>query len=379
MSALVSASVQAACVPESIRVMVVDDSALARGLMERWVSGEPDFEVVASLRSGREAVEWISRGEADVAVLDIDMPQLDGLSALPLMLAHNRDLVVIMASTITRRNAEVSLKALALGAADCIAKPETRLGAAAAALFRRELIDKIRLIGGRRRRWTARSQRRAQTTDLPPGGRRQASAHTLRAPSTKVPRALLVGASTGGPQALLSLLPQLQRVAESAPILVVQHMPPTFTTIFAEHVGRACGLPAREAVDGESVLRGRIYIAPGGRHMRVAARAGCPVIEIDDGPPINFCKPAVDRLFETASQVWGGRALAVILTGMGRDGTRGAGAIVAAGGTIIAQDESTSTVWGMPGSATSAGLCSAVLPLDRMAAEIGRMFAKGSL
>jgi two-component system chemotaxis response regulator CheB len=197
----------------------------------------------------------------------------------------------------------------------------------------------------------------------------------LRPLPLMTPRVLLIGASTGGPQALNRMLAQIGNVIDHAPVLVVQHMPPTFTTILAEHLTRAVGRPAHEAIDGEEVRAGQIYIAPGGHHMRVVRRAGNPTIAIEDGPLVNFCKPAVDPLFDSAAEIWGGKNLAVVLTGMGSDGTRGAANLVAAGGAIIAQDEESSVVWGMPGSVANAGLCSAVLPLDRIAPKIIRLFA----
>ena len=191
------------------------------------------------------------------------------------------------------------------------------------------------------------------------------------------PRVLLIGSSTGGPQALKSLVGTLASVVDHAPVLVTQHMPPTFTTILAEHLARAANRPAHEAVDGEIIHYGKIYVAPGGRHMRVTRRDGNPVIELNDGPMVNFCKPAVDPLFTSAAEIWGNGALAVVLTGMGSDGTHGAADIVNAGGSIIAQDEATSVVWGMPGSVAHAGLCSAVLPLDQIGPKIVRLFGGG--
>ena len=386
MSAVVSASLPVVAAPTPIRVVVVDDSAVVRGLMARWLAEEPDLSVVASLCNGAEAVEWFAQGDADVVILDIEMPELDGLSALPLLLARKRDLVVLMASTLTRRNAEISLKALSLGAADYLAKPEARRGAGSMATYRRELIDKVRLVGHRRLRFARfrplalRSPELARVVGIRAlhGGNKQVAPFTLRPASQKVPRVLLVGASTGGPQALISLMPQLVTIADRAPILIVQHMPPTFTTIMAEHLARVSGRPAREAADHEPIVAGGIYLAPGGRHMRVACDSGRPVIRLDDGAPVNFCRPAVDPLFQSASDVWGARTLALILTGMGSDGTGGARAIVAAGGTILAQDEATSAVWGMPGSAANAGMCSAVLPLGEIAAEVRRLFVGGA-
>jgi two-component system chemotaxis response regulator CheB len=378
---------------EPIRVMVVDDAVVVRGLLARWIETESGLRMVASVRSGREAIEQLERANPDVVILDVDMPDTDGITALPRLLEKKRDLVVIMASTLTRRNAEISLRALALGAADYIPKPETTREITTSAAFRRELIEKIRALGARRRRRAAEARPPVLETPPPAARRPRDGEAALRQvaspnlvpmvehPGLKLrpfplmpPRVLLIGSSTGGPQALNVLLGQLDGVIDQAPVLVVQHMPPTFTTILAEHVGRASGRPAKEAVDGEEVRAGRIYIAPGGRHMKVIRRDGSPVIQIDDGPLINFCKPAVDPLFSSAAAVWGGKNLGLILTGMGSDGVRGAADLVAAGGALIAQDEETSVVWGMPGSVAQAGLCSAVLPLPQIAPRIVRMF-----
>ncbi|HKA75431.1 MAG TPA: chemotaxis response regulator protein-glutamate methylesterase [Xanthobacteraceae bacterium] len=373
-----------------IRVMVVDDAVVVRGLVSRWIDEEPGMQVVASLRTGRQAVDQLERTNPDVVILDVEMPDLDGLSALPLLLEKKRDLVVIMASTLTRRNAEVSLKALSYGAADYIPKPETNREVTTSASFRRDLIEKIRQLGGRRRR-SADAARRpvaepaARAAGIEPRTISDAAAvigpipivHTslrLRPFSTVTPRVLLIGSSTGGPQALTGIMPHLAPVIDRAPVLIIQHMPPTFTTILAEHLARASGRPAHEAVDGEPVVPGKIYIAPGGRHMRVIRRQPHPFIALDDGPPVNFCKPAVDPLFQSAVEIWNNAILSVILTGMGHDGTHGAADIVAHGGSVIAQDEATSVVWGMPGSAANAGVCSAVLPIDQIAPKVVRLF-----
>jgi two-component system chemotaxis response regulator CheB len=191
------------------------------------------------------------------------------------------------------------------------------------------------------------------------------------------PQALLIGASTGGPQALATLLAALGSVIDRVPVLITQHMPATFTSILAEHLSRACGRSVREGRDGEVLAPGVIRIAPGGRHMRVARRDGRPVVALDDEPAVNFCKPAVDPLFSSAAAIWGGSTLAVVLTGMGVDGTRGAADIVTRRGSVVAQDEASSVVWGMPGSVAHAGLCSAVLPLEQIAATVVRLFPGG--
>jgi two-component system, chemotaxis family, protein-glutamate methylesterase/glutaminase len=364
--------------PASLRVMVVDDAVVVRGLVSRWIAEQPGLAVVASLCNGRQAVDQLERADPDVVVLDIDMPELDGISALPLLLEKKRDLVVIMASTLTRRNAEISLKALALGAADYVPKPDSNRGITTSTAFRRELMEKIVELGARRRR-----RRGEAWSPLPAGYARPAlrpatpQPIALRPFSIISPRVLLIGASTGGPQALRALVAQLAGVCGRVPVLITQHMPPTFTTILAEHLARVSGLPAHEPYDGEPVRPGTIYLAPGGRHMRVTRRDGVPVVALDDGPMVNFCRPAVDPLFGSAAQVWGAAALALVLTGMGADGAEGAAAIVRAGGSVVAQDEASSVVWGMPGAVARAGLCAAVLPLDRIAPKLVELFTGG--
>ena len=360
---------------EPIRVMVVDDSVVIRGMISRWIDAEPDMKVAASLRTGLDAVNQLERVNPDVAVLDIEMPELDGISALPQLLARKRDLIVIMASTLTRRNGEISFKALSLGASDYIPKPESTREAAAAATFHHDLIQKIRHL--------AAKVRRTASPPLAPHDRVRgavakpvAQTPLMRRPfSTLAPRALLIGSSTGGPQALMSLVAEIGPVIDRFPVLITQHMPPTFTTILAEHLARSSRRPAHEAVDGEIVKPGRIYLAPGGRHMRVVRHGAQVAIALDDGPPVNFCKPAVDPLFTSALDVWQGGTLALILTGMGSDGMRGGKDIVAGGGSVMAQDEATSVVWGMPGAAANAGICAAVLPLDQIAPKLNRLFS----
>ena len=338
--------------------------------------------VAASLRTGLDAVNQVERVNPDVAVLDIEMPDLDGIAALPRLLAKKRDLVIIMASTLTRRNAEISFKALSLGASDYIPKPESTREPAAAETFRHDLIQKIRHLGAKLRRPRAGRAGSAAGADAPCARARipvlAPVAHPQllrRAFSTHAPRALVIGASTGGPQALMSLVSEIGPVIDRFPVLITQHMPPTFTTILAEHLARASHRPVHEGVDGELVKPGRIYLAPGGRHMRVVRNGANAAIALDDGPPVNFCKPAVDPLFASAIDVWQGGVLAVVLTGMGSDGMRGGKEIVAAGGSVIAQDEATSVVWGMPGAAAHAGICAAVLPLGQIAPKLIQLFA----
>jgi two-component system chemotaxis response regulator CheB len=258
-----------------------------------------------------------------------------------------------MASTMTRRNAEIGIWALSQGAADYVSKPG---GANSPGIetFRDELLGKIRHLGRRSHR---------------PRGE-----VVLRPFVPRAPVALVIGSSTGGPQALTTLLIRLGSVVRRCPILIAQHMPATFTTVLAEQLARTSGIPAREGIDGEPVHPGRIYVAPGGRHMEVAGTGANARIVLHDGAAMNFCKPAVDPLFSSAAAVWGAGALAVVLTGMGSDGLQGARDIAAAGGNVIAQDEATSVVWGMPGSVARAGVCTAILPIDAIAAQIDQLY-----
>jgi two-component system chemotaxis response regulator CheB len=369
--------------------MVVDDAVVVRSSIVRWVDAEPDMTITAALRTGREAVERIEHSDPDVVLLDVDMPELDGISALPLLLAKRRDLPVIMVSTLTRRSAELSLRALSLGATDYIPKPETAYEALTSAAFHRELIDKIRNFG--RKRMAARDcapltpngDDAKPRHQMPPALRWRDSASgpadgnelRLRPFSASSPRVLLIGSSTGGPQALTSLIGPLGTVIARAPVLITQHMPPTFTAVLAEHLTRVSGRRVHEAEHGESVVAGGIYVAPGGRHMRVDGSRDHPTIVLGDDAAINFCKPAIDPLFSSAAALWGSGALALVLTGMGSDGTGGAADLVAAGGNVIAQDEATSVVWGMPRAVAQAGLCAAVLPLHQIAPKIVRLFS----
>jgi two-component system, chemotaxis family, protein-glutamate methylesterase/glutaminase len=382
--ALASSSTSNSARQKPLRVMVVDDSVVIRGLISRWIESESDMVVAASLRTGLDAVKQVERVDPDVAVLDIEMPDLDGISALPLLLAKKPNLIIIMASTLTRRNAEISFKALSLGASDYIPKPESTREPAAAETFRHDLIQKIRHLGAKVRRAVQVSaspplapalERSRDLLPRPPLAP-SANLQLLRRPfSTQMPRALVIGSSTGGPQALMTLVGEIGAVIDRFPVLITQHMPPTFTTILAEHLARASRRPAHEAIDGEIVRAGQIYLAPGGRHMRLARHGIEAVIALDDGPPVNFCKPAVDPLFISAIDIWQGGVLALVLTGMGSDGMRGGKEIVAAGGSVIAQDEASSVVWGMPGAAANAGICAAVLPLDQIAAKLVRLFS----
>jgi len=340
-----------------IRVMIVDDSAVVRGLVARWIEEEPGLEVVARHANGKCAVEDVARSAPDIILLDVEMPVMDGLEALPLLLRARPDVRILMVSTLTKRNAEISFKALALGALDYLPKPETNREITTLPDFREEVIRKVKALGAPHRR----------------PGRLAEGDRTFKQRSFSLvpPRVIAVGSSTGGPQALTSLFETLSPSLSRIPILIAQHMPPMFTTILAERLARATGHETKEGVDGEPLRPGTIYVAPGNHHMTVR-RSAPPRLSVTKGPPVNFCRPAVDPLFASIADVYGPAALGIVLTGMGQDGAAGVRAIADAGGSVIAQDETSSVVWGMPAAAAATGACAALLPPR----EIGDTAAK---
>lgn len=375
---------------DSVKVMIVDDSAVVRGLVSRWIEEEPGLNLVARHANGKLAVDDIQKSRPDVIVLDIEMPVMDGLTALPLLKKALPSTKVVISSTLTRRNAEVSLKALSLGATDYIAKPDSNRGVTTSLDFRRDLMSKVKVLGGARHSASATASQSGtsgrQAFSIPrspsrtPGTRpaapvrtslhNSASSAKLRKFSNMRPRILAIGSSTGGPQALIEVLKKTSPALGGIPTVITQHMPATFTTILAEHIEQATGRKAKEGENGETLAPGKIYVAPGGLHMILEKNAGNTLIKLHDGPQVNFCKPAVDPLFETVSSIYGSAALGVILTGMGHDGAAGATLIADAGGSVIAQDEKSSVVWGMPGAAAAAGACAAILPLTEIGQKV---------
>jgi two-component system chemotaxis response regulator CheB len=347
--------------------MVVDDSLVIRGVISRILKNHPEIEVTASASNGRLAVDRARRGGIDVVVLDIEMPEMDGLTALPKLLEIDPTLMVIMASTLTLRNADISIRALNAGAADYVPKPTATAEIGGASDFARELVEKIKTLGNRRN----------HLLDKPPAGARpQGPAPTvLRKPSQMPSRILAVGSSTGGPQALSRLFSHL-RGGLTVPAIITQHMPPKFTEFLATHIAKETGLPCREARDGETLTAGHVLIAPGDYHLTLTRTAGVVSVSLNQQSRENFCRPSVDPMLRSVSSLYGASSLAVILTGMGSDGQRGCETVVNAGGTVMAQDEASSVVWGMPGAVARAGLCSAILAIDalgqRLAAMVGQ-------
>ena len=361
--------------------MVVDDSTVIRGLMARWLESDPAVEVVASVNDGGQALNSVKRARPEVVLLDIEMPGIDGMTLLPKLLELEPTLPVIMVSTLTSRNADISLRALAMGAADYIPKPTSREELHGDKDFRRELVAKVKALGAARRGQAGApiSRKGPESGVSAPqaavlGG--DGATIVLRKPGLLPPQGVAIGSSTGGPQALLKLFGQLKR-SLALPIFITQHMPPMFTTFLAEQIERVSGVPSAEAADGEKVARDHVYVAPGDYHLTVEVENGDKYIRLNRDAPENFCRPAVDPMLRSLAMAYDGHILSVILTGMGSDGLNGGEVLVKAGGTIIAQDEASSVVWGMPGAVATGGLCNAVLPLDDIGPAVCRLVSGG--
>ncbi len=378
------------------RILIVDDSVVIRSLLRTVVSTDAGLEVAGSAADGQSALRSIETLPFDLVLLDVEMPVMDGLATLRELRARGHKMPVIMCSSLTHRGARVTIEALASGATDYVAKPSGQSGRdAAVQALAQELIPKIQALTGQTNPppvlfgpgsgpmsglglgaglgtgpspFTAPA--RFPLTMPPPAPRAQ--------PVSSAPAVLAIGVSTGGPAALDVLLPALP-AGFPLPVLIVQHMPEVFTALFAERLNGRCSLRVSEAVEGEAVRPGTIHIARGNWHMEVlgAARAGSPpTLHLNQGPLENHCRPAVDALFRSAASVYGAGVLAVVLTGMGSDGLAGSRLVREQGGAVLAQDQATSTVWGMPGAVTNAGLAQKVLPLGAMAAEILRIASR---
>ena len=363
---------------EPIRVLVVDDSVVIRRLLTAVLDAAPDIEVVGYSTNGRLALEKVAQLEPDVVSLDVMMPEMDGIECVRELRKTQPTMPVIMFSSITEKGAKVTMEALDAGANDFVTKPwRTDNFADSVSQVSDQLLDKVRAlhIANRNKKSPLRGSApgaaparkptpapRAQAPKFPTGTIR-------RGPASKV-EALIIGASTGGPNALNEVFGALAP-GMNVPIFITQHMPPMFTRLLAERLAKLCSYTVKEATHNEAVAPGVVYIAPGDWHMRIARRGTTTSIDLQQDAPVNSCRPAVDPLFESAVKVYGGGLLAVVLTGMGHDGTAGAVEVAKAGGQIVIQDEATSVVWGMPGAVAEAGVADKILPLKEIAAEIG--------
>jgi two-component system, chemotaxis family, protein-glutamate methylesterase/glutaminase len=343
---------------EPFRVLIVDDSAVIRKVLSNLLASDPEIVVAGTAGNGVQALARIPELKPDLVTLDIEMPVMNGLETLVEIRKLYPKLPVIMFSTLTERGATATLDALARGASDYVTKPNHSGGSEASReVVQEELIRKIKSLCPVR----APQARRAPFS---------APARSSSRPPGRIDL-VAIGSSTGGPNALSALLPQLP-ADFPVPIVIVQHMPPLFTRLLAERLNAAAPLHVQEGKEGEKLKAGQIWIAPGDNHMTVARKGAELVLGINRGPQENSCRPAVDVLFRSAALTCGGNALGVVLTGMGADGTRGSAEIREAGGEVIAQDEASSVVWGMPGSVVAASLADGVFSLGKMAAEMVR-------
>jgi two-component system chemotaxis response regulator CheB len=374
---------------ETIRtsILIVDDSAVMRSLLRSVVKGDATLEVGGTAADGVSALSLLDSFHPDLVLLDVEMPRMDGLATLKQLRARGHRMPVIMCSSLTHRGAKVTIEALAGGASDYVAKPVGQPDRETAMrTLSQDLIPKIHALTRRKLDISASLFTRKEVMPRPapsrlPGSIAPPYPASLRPDTANAtPAVLIIGVSTGGPAALDNLLPALP-AGFPLPVLIVQHMPELFTGLFAERLNGRCKLHAREAAEGDAVLPGTIYIARGNWHMEVTGTAGrgAPaILHLGQGPLENHCRPAADVLFRSAASVYGAGVLALVLTGMGSDGLIGCRIVRGLGGTILAQDEATSTVWGMPGAVANAGLADKILPLDAIVPEILRIASRTS-
>ena len=351
-----------------VNVLIVDDSAVIRRLVSTVLEGDPDIHVVGTANNGANALDRIAELHPDLVTLDVEMPVMDGLTAMREIRRRWPSMPVIMFSTLTERGAAATIDALVSGASDYVTKP-SNVGSFAAGVeaVKSQLVPKIKALC--HRTLAPAPSRTPAAANLHPTSTAPIARTTpvvTRSARTHRPDVLVIGASTGGPDALCTVMRDIP-ANFPVPIAIVQHMPPLFTKMFADRLDRICALSVKEAAGGEEFRPGTVWVAPGDHHLELRREGGAVRTHLSSAPPENYCRPAVDVLFRSAAQLYGGSVLACVLTGMGHDGGVGAKSIVAAGGTVIVQDEKTSVVWGMPGTVAMAGFAAAVLPLDRIA------------
>lgn len=357
-----------------VRVLVVDDSVVVRRVIARAIEADGRLEMAGYAENGKVAMARLVTSRPDVITLDLDMPTMNGFETLKAIRAIDPDLPIVVFSRLTERGAESTVEAMTLGASAYVLKP-TADDPGSVGQTLHELIELIIALASHSVSKGAPSSETTAAVTTATKAADPVARPRRAATKTDPPEAIVVAVSTGGPSALATLVSELP-ASLPVPILIVQHMPPMFTTRLAERLNNLCDLAITEASHNEPVVAGHIYIAPGGHHLAVKADEPNNRIAIQDGPPENSSRPAADVLFRSAAQVYGGRVLAVVLTGMGRDGLRGTEIIVAAGGTAVAQSQETCVVGSMPAAIADADLASAVLPLSEIAAYLVRRSAK---
>ena len=348
-----------------IRVLLADDSVVIRRIVSDVLSDHSDVQIVGAAVDGRQALELIESTHPDVVILDVEMPVMDGITTLKTLRRTNRRLPVIMFSSLTTRGATATLDALSQGASDYVAKPAGTESRSEAAEYLNEHLLPLVLQWGRHhqrgmnRGGTGRSPARTTPSRARPSG-------TSRQQSVEL---IAIGSSTGGPNALADVLKGLPADLP-CPIVIVQHMPKVFTRLLAERLDKTCPLTVREGTDGAAIGPGEVWIAPGDYHMAVDGSGGQLRLRLNQDEPENSCRPAVDVLFRSVAEVCQGRCLAVVLTGMGKDGEEGCRLLKEKGARVVVQDEATCVVWGMPRAVEEAGLADCVLPLPDIASEL---------
>jgi len=353
-----------------IRVLIVDDAVVIRKILSDTLSEAPDIEVVGVAANGKIALQKITQCNPDIITLDVEMPEMNGIETVQKIRETHPKLPIIMFSTLTERGAEITLEALSAGASDYVTKP-ANVGSVTNAkqMVKNEMLAKIRSLT--RRPAALAAVQFSAPHSIGATVPRPAQPPRPFSPSTHARVEMVcIGVSTGGPNALAALLPTLP-ANFPVPIVIVQHMPPLFTKMLAQRLDAQCKLRAHEGEQGMKVLPGNIYIAPGNYHMELK-RTDSLILTIHQGPQENSCRPAVDPLFRSVVSLFGAKTLGIILTGMGQDGLNGCQHIREQGGQVIAQDEQSSVVWGMPGYVAQAGLADVVLPLDKVGAEMVR-------
>ncbi|MEZ5964859.1 MAG: chemotaxis response regulator protein-glutamate methylesterase [Planctomycetota bacterium] len=360
-----------------IRVLVVDDNALDRKLVTAAIESDPAFAVVGTAPSGWIGLRKVESLQPDVVTLDVEMPDMNGLDALLSLRATAPDLAVVMVSAHTDRGTAAALESLAYGATGYCRKPTDCKGFAdAVRTLGDQLLPKIRTALKHGGKQAALGRATAEATPAVTATAASPPAVGVRRLAAGRVEIVAIGVSTGGPNALTEVIPLLP--AEfPVPVVITQHMPPMFTRYLAKSLGDKSAMPVREAADGDVVAPGSVWIAPGDYHMELQRVEGELVARLNQGPPENSCRPAVDPMFRSVSRTHGAGVLALVMTGMGQDGTAGARAVREAGGSILAQDEATSVVWGMPGFVVRAGLADEVLPLGEIAAALVRRVQRG--
>lgn len=375
---------------DKVRVLIVDDSAVMRKIIASALQKEPSIEIVGNAANGLQAIEAIQTCNPDVVTLDIEMPEMDGLTALREIRKENKYLPIIMFSSLTHKGAQAAVIALTAGASDYVGKPANATGGIddAFKVLETELIPKIIGLAKRIKSRRAREEGAAEASKSnPPSISKTAIAAKpiapIKAPASlaskinkvtsgvvaKPAEAVCIGVSTGGPEALMQVFSAFNAPL-NVPIFIVQHMPADFTALLAARLSATGVMTVKEAEEGEIAEPGKVYIAPGGFHMTLSRPGTKTIIHLNTEPPENSCRPAVDVLFRTAADVYGSSLLAVMLTGMGYDGLKGTQLIKEKGGQVIAQDEASSVIWGMPGAVVQAGLADTVLPIDKITEEI---------